>query len=236
MRLDKYLTECFIGTRSEVKKIINKKEIIVNGKVITNESFDVNPINDVVTYKDKIVNYQKNHYFILNKPSGYITSTKDNINKVVMELFNDLPKMLVEKLFPVGRLDKDTEGLLIITDDGEFAHKITSPNHNLNKTYYVEYEGKLNENAQEILTKPIELNDGTIFKEATIFNITNNSCYITISEGQYHQVKRMIHYLGANVTYLKRVKIGNFELPNNLELSHYMEISKEQLEKFIYKK
>lgn len=234
MRIDKYLTECYLGTRSEVKRIIKKKEIKVNGTIITNESYNVNPINDVVLYKDKTLKHQQNHYFVLNKPSGYITSTKDSINKTVMELFSYLPNMLVNKLFPVGRLDKDTEGLLIITDDGEFSHKITSPNNRIEKTYYVEFKGELDPNAEQILSQPIKLNDGTIFKEAKIADVKDNSCYLTISEGQFHQVKRMIYYLGAEVTYLKRIKIGGLELPSNLKLSEYLEYTKEELEKQIY--
>lgn len=236
MRLDKYLTECFIATRSNAKKMIKSKQIMINGNIVTNDSYQVNLDNDTVIYNNQPIKYQEFYYYILNKPSGYISATKDNNNKVIMELFNDLPELLVKKLFSVGRLDKDTEGLIIITNDGEFAHNITSPNHHIDKTYYIEYKGKLDDNFKEILSKPIKLNDGTIFKESTLTQLSDNACYLTISEGQYHQVKRMIHYLGAEVTYLKRIKIGNLVLPNNLPLSHYIEYSKEELEQLIYKK
>lgn len=236
MRLDKYLSDSFLGTRSEVKKMIKRKEITVNDMVITSDSYNINPKEDVVLCKGKKVKYQEHYYFVLNKPAGYITATKDNINKTVIDLFIDIPCMLKDKLFPVGRLDKDTEGLLILTTDGEFSHKITAPSNNIEKTYYVEYSGTIMENAEEILSLPITLKDGTIFLPSKIKTLTTNSCYLTITEGQYHQVKRIIHYLGGEVTYLKRTKIGEFLLPDNIIVSKYQEYTKEELESLIYKK
>lgn len=229
MRLDKFLTECFIGTRSEVKKIIKKKQIFVNDICITSESYNINLEKDIVEYNDKVLKYQEYYYFILNKPSGYICATSDNYHKTILELFRDLPTLLVNKLFPVGRLDIDTEGLLIVTNDGNFSHMITSPNSNINKTYYVEYDLPLPNNVKELVSKEIVLKDGTIFKKSIIEVINEHSCYLTITEGQFHQVKRIIKYLGSNVTYLKRISIGNMKLPEDLKVSQYKEITKEDL-------
>ena len=231
MRLDKYLTKCFIGSRSDVKKIIKQKQITVNDIVILKEDFNIDEKNDKVKYNNKELIYKEHYYFILNKPSNYVTSTSDPINKTIMELFNDLPINLQKELFPVGRLDKDTEGLIIITNDGDFAHKLTSPNSNINKTYYIEYEGKLIDNAINITKEGIKTPNET-FLPAILEPITESSCYLTIQEGKYHQVKKMTHELGVVLKYLKRVKIGNIELPSNLMLGKYIEIDEELIKAY----
>lgn len=235
MRLDKFLADCYIGSRSEVKKIIKKKQVFVNNICVTSDSYNVDPKSDNVILNNKVIRYQQYHYYLLNKPSGYISSTSDKHNKTIMELFKDLPILLVNTLFPVGRLDKDTEGLIIITNDGEFSHKVTSPNSNIEKTYYVEYDKPLINNAKEIVANPIVLNDGTSFKKSSLEHISENACYLTITEGQFHQVKRIINYLGSNVTYLKRISIGRLMLPSDMKISEYREITKEELENLIYK-
>ena len=230
MRLDKFLAKCFIGSRSDVKKFIKQKTIKVNDKIITNESFNVNELNDVVSYNDKILTYKEYYYFILNKPSGYISSTNDPINKTVINLFNDLPLLLQKELFPVGRLDKDTEGLLLITNDGEFTHKLTSPNYHVNKKYYFEYEGTLKENAQTLIKEGIKTETET-FLPGILEPINEKSAYLTISEGKYHQVKKMTHELGVVLTYLKRVEISSIKLPETLEIGKYIEIDEETIKK-----
>lgn len=229
MRIDKYLTICNLGTRTEVKKLINAKKVKVNGITVTNNNQGINENIDKVEVNDEIINYKENYYFLLNKPKGYICATSDNKNKIIMELFSDLNKNLVAKLFPVGRLDIDTEGMLIVTNDGEFSHKLTSPKQHIKKVYFVEYDKKLPLNAKEILGNTISLKDGTIFQPSEIQIIDDFHAYLTIFEGQYHQVKRLIYYLGANVTYLKRVKIGNLNLPENLESGKYISLDEESI-------
>ncbi len=228
MRLDKYLASCYIGSRSEVKKIIKQKKITINGLTIINENYNVDEKNDIVKFNKQVLKYQKYYYFVLNKPSGYVTSTNDPINKTVMELFSDLPPLLIKELFPVGRLDKDTEGLLIVTNDGDFSHKLTSPNSHISKTYYVEYEGILIEEAPTIIATGLKTNKEE-FLSGVLDIINNNSCYLTISEGKYHQVKKMIHEIGGILTYLKRVKIGDFMLPNDLAIVKYKQIQPNEI-------
>ncbi len=228
MRLDKYLASCYIGSRSEVKKIIKQKKITINGLTIINENYNVDENNDIVKFNKQVLKYQKYYYFVLNKPSGYVTSTNDPINKTVMELFSDLPPLLIKELFPVGRLDKDTEGLLIVTNDGDFSHKLTSPNSHICKTYYVEYEGILIEEAPTIIATGLKTNKEE-FLSGVLDIINNNSCYLTISEGKYHQVKKMVHEIGGILTYLKRVKIGDFMLPNDLAIGKYKQIQPNEI-------
>ena len=230
MRLDKYLVKCFIGSRTDVKKYIKQKKVKVNNQVISSESFNVNELNDIVTYNDKILTYKEHFYFILNKPKDYISSTIDPINKTIIELFKDLPISLQKELFPVGRLDKDTEGLLIVTTDGEFSHKLTSPTSNIKKKYYFEYEGILKDNAINLVKEGIKTQYET-FLPGILEPINDNSCYITISEGKYHQVKKMTHELGVILTYLKRVQIGCIKLPKDLEIGNYIEIDEETIKK-----
>lgn len=233
MRLDKYLAMCFVGTRKEVKSIIKQKRIYINESLITTESYNVDEKKDIVKLDNKILKYQEHYYFILNKPAGLVTSTSDPINPTIMDLFGELSPTLKNSLFPVGRLDKDTEGLIIITNDGDFSHKVTSPNYYIEKKYYVEFEGKLNPNASKIVKEKIVL-ENTTFLPSHLEIIDDNSCYLTICEGQFHQVKRIIHYLGATVTYLKRVQIGRLVLPSSLLVGSYIEIEETKLKSTIF--
>lgn len=228
MRLDKYLTKCYLGTRTMVKKIIKDKLIKVNDQIITKEDYDVKENFDKVFYQDQILKYQEYYYFMLNKPSGYITSTSDPLNQTVMELFNNLPPILVQNLFPIGRLDKDTTGLLIITNDGAFAHFLTSPNHHVSKTYVVTYENTLVSNAVSLVENGLK-DDTNTFRPASIKIIDDNHCYLTIEEGKYHQIKKMIHILGGVLTSLKRIKIGKLTLPADLKEGSFKEIKKEDI-------
>lgn len=230
MRLDKYLTDCFLGTRKEVKVLIKKGLITINDKVILTEDSNVNEVSDIVTYNGKILKYQKYYYYLLNKPKGYICAKCDNNYPVVLDLFKDLPKKLVDELLIVGRLDLDTEGMLIITNDGKLVHTITSPNSHIEKVYYVEYDKELPSIAPMILENPITLKN-TTFLPSKLVIIDKNKAYLTIKEGQFHEVKRIIHYLGSNVTYLKRVQIGTLKLPKNLSVGSYIELTESELKK-----
>ena len=231
MRLDKLLAEAGFGTRSEVKKLIKRGVVTVNGEVIKSPSYKVDPQMDEVIVGGEEVYYQKDYYLILNKPAGYVTSTKDK-DMTVMELVSDIPRF-DKKLFPVGRLDKDTEGLLFITSDGELAHRLTHPKWKVPKVYIAEVQGTVDENELEPLRKGVELED-FITRPAKVEILEVNKekeiskVKIEISEGKYHQVKRMFEKIGHPVVYLKRIKFANLEL-GDLPLGEYRNLTSNEL-------
>lgn len=225
MRLDKYLSIFKIGTRSEIHKIIKNKKIKVNDEVITKPDYQVNEENDQVKYNEQILIYEKNIYLMFNKPSGYLTANSDNYQKTIMEFF---PKEY-QDLIIIGRLDKDTEGLLLLTNDGDFAHQITSPKKHIEKEYYVEFIGTLPDNIEEIFKKGVIIENNYLTLPSKIKILSNNSSLLTISEGKFHQVKQMFQAVGTKVTYLKRIRIGNLQLDSNLKLGEYKKIKKETI-------
>ena len=225
MRLDKYLSIFKIGTRSEIHKIIKNKKIKVNDEVITKPDYQVNEENDQVKYNEQILIYEKNIYLMFNKPSGYLTANSDNYQKTIMEFF---PKEY-QDLIIIGRLDKDTEGLLLLTNDGDFAHQITSPKKHIEKEYYVEFIGTLPDNIEEIFKKGVIIEKNYLTLPSKIKILSNNSSLLTISEGKFHQVKQMFQAVGTKVTYLKRIRIGNLQLDSNLKLGEYKKIKKETI-------
>lgn len=223
MRLDKYLADMSIGTRSEVKELIRKGHVKVNDKVIKTSDYKVNQ-DDLIYLDDELIKYVEYEYIILNKPSGYLSATEDKYDKTVMELINSNRK----DLSPVGRLDKDTEGLLLITNDGQLNHKLLDPKNHVSKKYYVEVDNLLVDNAKELLENPMDLGD-FITKGGTFEKINDTSAYLTISEGKFHQVKRMFEKIGSNVTYLKRIEFKNLNL-NGLEIGEYRYLTDKELE------
>lgn len=231
MRLDKYLTKTGLGTKKEVKSLIKKKLIFVDDKLVTNDSFNVKEQDNVYYLNnnklEKLV-YEEYIYLMLNKPKGYVCATKDNIHKSVLELIKGFDE---RALHIVGRLDIDTEGLLLITDDGDFTHKVTSPKSDISKTYYVEYSGVLNNDATKMVSEGILLDDGEVTRPGNLEIIEEGKSFITITEGKYHQVKRMFAGMNTKVTYLKRVKINNLEL--DIPLGSFRKINKDDLEKII---
>ncbi len=223
MRLDKYLADMKVGTRSSVKEIIKKGHIKVNGQIIKSSDYKVK-IDDQVAIDDKPITYCEYEYIILNKPQGYLSATEDKYDKTIMELINSKRKDLV----PVGRLDKDTEGLILLTNDGQLNHKLLDSKSHVDKKYYVEVDKKIVDNAKEIFSNPMDLGD-FITKPAKLERIDNTHAYLTISEGKFHQVKRMFSNIGSEVIYLKRVTFKNLEL-GDLRLGEYRELTKEELE------
>ncbi|WP_288217995.1 pseudouridine synthase, partial [uncultured Fusobacterium sp.] len=214
MRLDKFLVECGIGSRSEVKKIIDQREIKVNDIIVTSPKTNINEISDNVTYNDNKLEYKEFRYYILNKKAGYITAVEDPKEKTVMEL---LPSWVIKKdLAPVGRLDKDTEGLLLLTNDGKLNHKLLAPKSHVNKTYYVELQESISESDLKKLENGVDIGGYTTMP-AQVEKIDNFKIYLTIKEGKFHQVKKMLEAVQNKVIYLKRVKFGKLEL-NSLEL------------------
>lgn len=231
MRIDKFLTKTGLGTKKEVKTFLKNKQIYVDDKVITNDGFQVSE-NTNIYYKEnnklRKLEYEEYIYLMLNKPQNYVSATIDNLHKSVLELITEFKE---RDLHIVGRLDIDTEGLLLITDDGDFTHKVTSPKSNITKKYYVEYEGTLISDATDQVQKGILLDDGEYTKPGTLEVLIDNKAYITISEGKFHQVKKMFSALGAKVIYLKRVQIGDLVL--DINLGKYRKLRQEDIDKIL---
>lgn len=223
MRLDKYLADTCDNTRSEIKKIIKQGNVKVNGVVIKTNDYKVKE-NDVVYLNDEKINYQEFVYYILNKPATYLSATEDKYDKTIMDLLDIKRKDLV----PVGRLDKDSEGLILLTNDGKLNHFLLSPKNHVSKKYYVEVDKKIPDNAKQLLENPMDLGD-FITKPAIYEKIDDYKAYLTIHEGKFHQVKRMFEKIGTNVTYLKRVEFKNLKL-DDLEIGKYRPLTNEELE------
>lgn len=240
MRLDKFLAQSSIGKRKEVRNYIKEGKVKVNGQVVLIPSLEINEKLDVIEYADEVVAYTEKVYYMFNKPSGYITAKKDMIHKTVFDFFKDID---IDGLFHVGRLDKDTEGLLLFTNDGEFEHKLMHPKKHVEKTYFFWALGELSEEDMKILEEGVYIKKGTMltkpakikveqhglykdFKDQihTIINYNDQpvvSGYLTISEGCKHQVKRMLKSVGCHVVYLKRTSIGKLNLDESLEKGQY---------------
>lgn len=232
MRLDQFLTSVLGVSRKDAKIILKQKKVLVNQKLETNPSLQIDETKDEVIYNNQILKYQEHIYLILNKPNGYITSTEDYNHQTVMDLINH---PLKHKLFPVGRLDIDTEGLLLITNNGPLSHELLSPKKHVSKTYYVEIDKAFPTDGIEILKNGIML-DGTRSVAEDIELINETSLNLTITEGKYHQVKRMMAHLGLNVTYLKRISFGNLKLPNDLEIGSFRELTTSEVELLVNSK
>ncbi|SFD22335.1 pseudouridine synthase [Clostridium uliginosum] len=256
MRLDKFLAESSIGRRKTVRTYIKEGMVKVNGEVITEPAIEINESSDVIEYLGKVVAYTGKVYYMFNKPAGYITARKDTVNKTVFDFFDDAK---MNGVFHVGRLDKDTEGLLLLTNDGEFEHKLMYPQKHVEKTYFFWALGSLDEEdikqleqgiyigKGEILTKPakIEVHKCGMYKEfkhempiENLNNIDSNnynqpvvSGYITITEGRKHQVKRMLKVAGCYVVYLKRTSIGGLMLDESVEKGHYRLLTEVEIQK-----
>lgn len=229
-RLDKVLSNMGEGSRKEVQKIIKKGLVKVDGIIIKKADFKIIPETSDIRVGTRKIDYKENIYIMLNKPKGMISSTNDPRESVVLELLDDF--YINFKPFPVGRLDKDTEGLLIITSDGELAHKLTSPKHEIGKTYYAEVEGHVIDKHIEVFSNGINLDDGYFTKPSEleiIYSGPISKVHLTIYEGKYHQVKRMFGSLGMRIIYLKRIKMGTLVLDNNLLEGEYRELTKAEI-------
>ena len=226
MRLDKMLAHMNYGTRKEVKELIRKGYVLVNGDVITNDDFKVDEINDEVVIANEKVDYKDKIYIMLNKPDGYVSATYDNYDPTVIDLISEYNFM---NIFPVGRLDKDTHGLLLITNDGDLAHNLLSPKKHVDKKYYLKYEGKINDLGIKAFEDGIILDDGYKTLPAKLIDLGNNEAYVIIKEGKFHQVKRMMEAINCKVTYLKRIEFGSLKLDDNLEEGKYRLLKEEEL-------
>ena len=224
MRLDKYLANSGIGSRSEVKRFIKDKLVKVNGEVIRSDSFNVDETKDIVLFNEKEVKYQEFYYFVLNKPTGYVSAVQDNVYPPVTDL---LPEYAFVNLFPVGRLDVDTTGVLLLTNDGDLCHKLISPKYEVDKTYYVEVDKPLNKNLVKAFKEGIMLdNELTLPGELVI--LSDLTCELTIHQGKFHQVKRMFRQFGYEVTKLDRKCFASISV-KDLELGEYRELTEDEI-------
>ena len=232
MRLDKYLAEMGVGTRQEVKKQIRQGKAAVNGTVVKAADTKIDETSDEVTISGRNISYVSYEYYMLNKPAGVVSATEDRRDTTAIDLIKEKKR---KDLFPVGRLDKDTEGLLLITNDGDLAHRLLAPKKHVDKVYYAKIDGMVTEEdvkrfaegidigaEEEEMTRPAKLD---IMKSAEESEIR-----LTIHEGKFHQVKRMFLAVGKEVTYLKRERMGTLCLDENLKPGEYRLLTEEEIE------
>lgn len=230
IRLDKYLADMSVGTRTEVKKLIRQGKVTIDGVVVKNPDVKINHQKQTVCVNGTPVFYETFEYYMLNKPAGVVSATTDAKEKTVLDLIDTKKR---KDLFPVGRLDKDTEGLLLITNDGELAHRLLSPKKHVDKLYFAKVEGIVTGTDVEIFSKGLDIGDGEYTKPAKLEIITSgkiSEIQLTIQEGKFHQVKRMFEAVGKKVVYLKRLSMGSLQLDEHLGLGEYRRLSKEELE------
>lgn len=229
MRLDKYLVMLEIGSRSQVKELIKQNKVIVNGETVSKPDIQIDERNDTINFNGVDLEYQKFYYYMLNKPAGVVSAVSDKVCETVIDLLDVTPQ---KGLFPVGRLDKDTEGLLLITNDGELSHNLLSPTKHVDKKYYVELNGSLIASDIELFQKGLDIGEKNLTKPAKleIIDEEKKKAYITITEGKYHQVKRMFAAIGLTVTYLKRISMGALVLDEQLKTGEYRKLTIDEIE------
>ena len=227
MRLDRFLSETGAGSRSEVKFFIKKGLVSVNGCIVKDAGSQITEGKDVVCLKGQPLSFSKYHYYMLHKPAGVVTATRDGRQKTVLDLLTDIP---VKGIFPVGRLDKDTEGLLLLTDDGVLAHELLSPKKHVDKTYLAEIKNPLSAESISALSQGVDIGDEKPASPAKIELLEENRILITIWEGRYHQIKRMLKAVGNEVLYLKRLSMGSLVLDENLQKGEYRPLKEEEIE------
>ena len=226
MRLDKFLANMGIGTRTEVKQYLKKGQVTVNDQLQKSPKFQINPEEDVICVNGEQVTYTDYVYLMLNKPQDVISATEDTQHRTGIEL---IPEYQHLSLFPVGRLDRDTEGLLLITNDGQFNHDIMSPGKHVAKTYEVTSKHPITDEDIQRFSEGIELSDGEAQPAQLEKSDTDLKSFVTLYEGRYHQVKRMFHAIDNEVTALKRVRIGQLELDPDLEPGAYRHLTDQDL-------
>lgn len=230
MRIDKLLSNMGFGTRKEVKGFIKESLVTVNGKTVNDPGLIVETDKDNIIFNDEKIFYSEHIYIMMNKPKGVISATYDPSEKTVLDLLPDDIK--ARKVFPAGRLDKDTEGLLLLTNDGILAHKLLSPKKHVYKKYYAEISGFVDQDDVLLFSSGIVLDDGYKTMPAKLEIISSGSIskvYVSIKEGKYHQIKRMFESLGSKVIYLKRLSIGYLNLDKNLKVGEWRELTDDEL-------
>lgn len=225
MRLDKFLCEMNVGTRSQVKELIKKGQVLVNGQVIRSADFKIDEQKDLIVFQGRELVYQKFVYYMLNKPKGVVSATQDNTSKTVTDL---LAMEGRQDLFPVGRLDKDTEGLLLLTNDGELAHNLLSPKKHVDKTYLVEIAHALSQEDICKLEQGVDIGEDKLTLPAKVEVKSGNVIFLTIQEGKFHQVKRMLQAVDNQVTALKRIRFGDIYLDEKLSPGEYRALTPQE--------
>lgn len=232
LRLDKALADMQAGTRSQVKELIRKKRITVNGDIVTKPEFKVDTDKDTIFLDDKCLSYTEYEYYMLNKPAGVISATEDKSQQTVIDLIKTRKR---KDLFPVGRLDKDTEGLLLITNDGALAHNLLSPGKHVDKTYYSIVKGRIDKDIVDTFAKGLIVDKELTAMPSKLEIISYNSdkdcseVNITIQEGKFHQIKRMFAAVGSEVLFLKRLSFGSLGLDNTLKPGEYRSLTETEV-------
>ena len=236
MRLDKFLVACAVGSRTEVKNLLKAGRVMVNGKKEKSAKLQINEERDEIRFDGQVLEYEEFVYYMMNKPQGVISATEDSKHRTVLDLLDDLAR--TKEVFPVGRLDIDTHGLLLLTNDGQLAHALLSPKRHVDKTYLAQVEGIMSQEDVETFAKGIPLKDFTCqpakLELVSVDSVKNQSLVrVTIAEGKFHQVKRMVAYCGKEVVDLQRLTMGTLALDENLERGEWRRLTKEELEELL---
>ena len=232
IRLDKYLADMSIGTRSEVKKLISKGSVTVNDIKIKKPETKIDTKKDMVICQGTDVSYKEFEYYMLNKPQGVISATEDINQSTVLDLIDSRRK----DLFPVGRLDKDTEGLLLITNDGQLCHSLLAPGKHVDKVYYARIDGVVTEKDVKAFEDGLDIGDDKLALPGYLKILKSDNISeieLTIHEGRFHQVKRMFKAVGKEVIYLKRLSMGNLTLDSDLKPGEYKELKKDEIDRYV---
>lgn len=232
MRIDKLLAHSGLGSRKEVKKLLKDGLVEINGQLVTEPKFQVDPDQDQVSVSGVLLDYQEYVYFMLNKPQDVISATQDDYHHTVIDLLE--PNDAIQDPHPVGRLDIDTEGLLILTNDGKLSHRLTSPNRAVEKTYYVEVEGSLSQDLVPLFEDGFKVDEELSAKPSKLEILSESEegsrALLTLTEGKFHQVKRMMGAVGHPVTYLKRISMAGLALDEDLELGEYRPLTQAEVD------
>lgn len=226
-RLDKVIGSQTEYSRKEIKKLVQSKRISVNGEIVKSSDIKIDKEKDIILIDGNSIQVKEHVYLILNKPMGYISATEDRSQKTVLDLIDE--KYLCRDMFPAGRLDKDTTGMMIITDDGAFAHNILSPKKHIQKIYEVTIDILVTDEMKKGFEEGIKLIDG-VCKSSNLEKIGEYEAKVTLTEGRYHQIKRMFGMYGAKVVKLHRICMGHLYLPKDLAEGEFRELTKEELE------
>lgn len=229
IRVDKYLADMGVGTRTDVKKYIRQGRVQIDGLVIKTPETKLDQGKQTVLFDGQAIVYETYEYYMLNKPAGVISATKDAKEKTVIDLITDKKR---KDLFPVGRLDKDTEGLLLITNDGEMAHRLLAPKNHVDKVYYAKIDGKVTDEDVKCFAEGLSIGNGDVAQPSKLDILVSDNVseiQLTIQEGQFHQVKRMFEAVGKRVIYLKRISMGTLKLDEYLSLGEYRSLTKEEI-------
>ena len=236
MRLDKFLVACAVGSRTEVKNLLKAGRVTVNGKKEKSAKLQIDEERDEIRFDGQVLEYEEFVYYMMNKPQGVISATEDNKHRTVLDLLDDYAR--AKEVFPVGRLDIDTHGLLLLTNDGQLAHALLSPKRHVDKTYLAQVEGIMSQEDVDTFAKGISLKDFTCqpakLELVSVDSVKNQSLVrVTIAEGKFHQVKRMVAYCGKEVVDLQRLTMGTLVLDENLERGEWRRLTREELENLL---